>query len=115
VHVTIELSKPRPAFKPGLDLPQFKDQRNARCYGLPNPKVPFPQYQTLDGTEDDKWWAGAGRSLSDVLIKPGASTDDDSMLKSLMGPAMGTPANQVSDLASLLYAPAASGMMVTVK
>jgi phospholipid/cholesterol/gamma-HCH transport system substrate-binding protein len=115
VHVTIELSKARPAYKPGLDLPENKDQRNARCYGIPNPKVPFPQYQTLDGTEDDKWWAGAGRSLSDVLIKPGASTDDDSMLKSLMGPAMGTPANQVSDLASLLYAPAASGMMVTVK
>jgi phospholipid/cholesterol/gamma-HCH transport system substrate-binding protein len=115
VHVTIELSKPRPAFKPGLDTPSFKDQRNPRCYGLPNPKVPFPQYQTLDGTEDDKWWAGAGRSLSDVLIKPGSSTDDDTMLKSLMGPAMGTPANQVSDIASLLYAPAASGMMVTVK
>jgi phospholipid/cholesterol/gamma-HCH transport system substrate-binding protein len=78
--------------------------------------VPFPQYQTLDGTEDDTWWKGpAGRSLSSVLIKPGASTDDDTMLKSLMAPAMGTSANQVSDLASLLYAPAASGMVVTLK
>jgi phospholipid/cholesterol/gamma-HCH transport system substrate-binding protein len=116
VHVTIELSKPRPAYKPGLDLPENKDQRNARCYGVPNPKVPFPQYQTLDGTQDDTWWKGpAGRSLSSVLIKPGASTDDDTMLKSLMAPAMGTSAGQVSDLASLLYAPAASGMMVTVK
>lgn len=28
---------------------------------------------------------------------------------------MGTSANQVSDLASLLYAPAASGMVVTLK
>jgi phospholipid/cholesterol/gamma-HCH transport system substrate-binding protein len=116
VHVTIELSKPRPAYKPGLDLPENKDQRNARCYGVPNPKVPFPQYQTLDGTQDDTWWKGpTGRSLSSVLIKPGASTDDDTMLKSLMAPAMGTSAGQVSDLASLLYAPAASGMMVTVK
>jgi phospholipid/cholesterol/gamma-HCH transport system substrate-binding protein len=116
VHVTIELSKPRPAFKPGLDLPQNRDQRNARCYGVPNPKVPFPQYQTLDGTQDDTWWKGpAGRSLSSVLIKPGAGTDDDTMLKSLMAPAMGTSANQVSDLASLLYAPAASGMVVTVR
>jgi phospholipid/cholesterol/gamma-HCH transport system substrate-binding protein len=116
VHVTIELSKPRPAYKPGLDLPENKDRRDPRCYGVPNPKVPFPQYQTLDGTQDDKWWAGgAGRSLSSVLIKPGSSVDDDSLLKSLMGPAMGTSANQVSDLASLLYAPAAGGMMVTVK
>ncbi|GLY91256.1 MCE family protein [Actinoallomurus iriomotensis] len=115
VHVTLELSKPRPAYKPILDTPENKDQRNARCYGIPNPKVPFPQYQTLDGTEDDTWWKGpAGRSLSSVLIKPGAA-DDDTMLKSLMAPAMGTSANQVSDLASLLYAPAASGMVVTVK
>jgi phospholipid/cholesterol/gamma-HCH transport system substrate-binding protein len=116
VHVTIELSKPRPAYKPGLDLPEFKDQRNPRCYGVPDPKVPFPAYQTLDGTQDDTWWKGpAARSLSSVLIKPGASDDDDAMLKSLMAPAMGTKADQVSDLASLLYAPAASGMMVTVK
>jgi phospholipid/cholesterol/gamma-HCH transport system substrate-binding protein len=116
VHVTIELSKPRPAYKPGLDTPELKDQRNPRCYGVPNPKVPFPQYQTLDGTEDDTWWKGpSARSLSSILIKPGTSTDDDSMLKSLMAPAMGTQANQVSDIASLLYSPAASGMMVTVK
>jgi phospholipid/cholesterol/gamma-HCH transport system substrate-binding protein len=116
VHVTIELSKPRPGYKPGLDSPELKDQRNPRCYGLPKPQVPFPQYQELDGTQDDQWWSGgAGRSLSGFLIKPGSSTDNDSMLKSLMGPAMGTPADQVSDLASLLYAPAASGMMVTVK
>ncbi len=116
VHVTIELSKPRPGYKPGLDLPENKDQRAPRCYGLPNPKVPFPQYQELDGTEDDQWWAGgAGRSLSDVLIKPGTSTDNDSLIKSLIGPAMGTQASDVSDIASLLYAPAADGMMVTVK
>jgi phospholipid/cholesterol/gamma-HCH transport system substrate-binding protein len=116
VHVTIELSKPRPAYKPGLDTPEVKDQRNPRCYGVPNPKVPFPQYQTLDGTQDDTWWKGpAGRSLSNVLIKPGTSADDDAMLKSLMAPAMGTQADQVSDIASLLYAPATSGMMVTVK
>ncbi|GAA4621317.1 MCE family protein [Actinoallomurus vinaceus] len=116
VHVTLELVKPRPGYKPGLDKPAFNDHRNPRCYGLPNPKVPFPQYQLLDGTEDDQWWAGgAGRSLSSVLVKPGSSADDDTLLKGLLGPAMGTRADQVSDLASLLYKPAANGMVVTVK
>ncbi len=116
VHVTIELTKPRPGYKPGLDAPELKDQRNARCYGLPHPQVPFPAYQELDGTQDDQWWAGgAGRSLSDVLIKPGSSTDNDALIKSLIGPAMGTQSSNVSDIASLLYAPAADGMMVTVK
>jgi phospholipid/cholesterol/gamma-HCH transport system substrate-binding protein len=116
VHVTLELVKPRPGYKPGLDTPAFNDHRNPRCYGLPNPKVPFPQYQLLDGTEDDRWWAGgAGRSLSSVLVKPGTSTDDDALLKGLMGSAMGIRGDQVSDLAALLYRPAASGMVVTVR
>ena len=116
VHVTLELVKPRPGYKPGLDDPELKDQRNPRCYGLPdNVKQPFPQYQELDGTEDDVWWSGgAGRSLSSVLLKPGAGTGD-AMLKSLMGAAMGTSGDRVPDLAALLYRPAASGMVVTVK
>jgi phospholipid/cholesterol/gamma-HCH transport system substrate-binding protein len=116
VHIMLELTKARPGYKPGLDDPELKDHRNPRCYGLPNPKVPFPQYQVLDGTQDDQWWAGAkGRSLSSILMRPGSSTDNDALLKSLIAPAMGTSPGQVSDLASLLYAPAASGMMVTVK
>ena len=56
----------------------------------------------------------AGRSLSSVLLKPGAGTGD-AMLKSLMGAAMGSPGGQVSDLAALLYQPAASGMVVTIR
>lgn len=116
VHVTLELVKPRPGYKPGLDAPELKDHRNPRCYGLPNNvKQPFPQYQELDGTEDDQWWSGgAGRALSSILIKPGAD-GQDAMLKSLMGAAMGTSGSQVSDLATLLYRPAANGMVVDVK
>lgn len=116
VHVTLELVKASPAYKPGLDAPKLTDQRGPRCYGLPNPRSPFPQYQLLDGTQDDQWGLGAkGRALSGILLRPGAQTDDNALLKSLIGPAMGTSPAQVSDLASLLYAPAASGMTVTVR
>ncbi|MQY06175.1 MCE family protein [Actinomadura macrotermitis] len=55
-NLTIEIVKPRPAYKAPLDLPEAKDQRGPRCYNLPNPKVPFPDYLALDGTEDDLWW-----------------------------------------------------------
>jgi hypothetical protein len=48
-------------------------------------------------------------------MRPGTSTDNNELMKSLIGPAMGTSSGQVSDIASMLYAPAASGMMVTVK
>jgi phospholipid/cholesterol/gamma-HCH transport system substrate-binding protein len=119
VHVTLELVKPRPGYKPGLDNPENSDHRNPRCYGLPNPPSPFPQYQLLDGTEDDQWWAGgstsAGRGLSSVLVKPTSDSANDQMIKDLLGPALGTQSSNVSDLAEMLYAPAASGMVVNVK
>lgn len=113
VHVTVELGKPRPGYKAGVDNPRFADHRDPRCYGLPNPKVPFPGFQLLDGTQDDQF--AKGRSLAGILMRPGTSTDNNALMKSLIGPAMGTSPGQVSDIASMLYAPAASGMMVTVK
>lgn len=114
VHVTLELVKPRPGYKPGLDNPEYGDYRKPRCYGLPDPKVPFPSYQLLDGTQDDQYGdGGVNRTLSNALIKPGS--DNSTMMKNLLGPAMGTSADRVSDVASLLYAPAANGMVVTVK
>lgn len=59
-NLTIEIVKPRPAYKNPLDLPEAKDYRNPRCYNLPNPKVPFPDYMAFDGTQDDLWWKDPG-------------------------------------------------------
>ena len=85
-NLTIEIVKPRPGYKNPLDLPEVKDQRNPRCYGLPNPKVPFPDYLALDGTEDDLWWktptrrtrpraAAAGRCPT-IFVDPGSMTEE---------------------------------------
>jgi phospholipid/cholesterol/gamma-HCH transport system substrate-binding protein len=65
LNLTIEIVKPRPAYGPGLDNPAYSDQRGPRCYGLPDPQVPAPEYQILDGTQNDKWYeSGAGGPLS---------------------------------------------------
>jgi phospholipid/cholesterol/gamma-HCH transport system substrate-binding protein len=153
VHVTLELVKPRPGYKPGLDTPEYADQRNPRCYGLPNPKVPFPQYQLLDGTQDDQWWkssvlptttptttpttnpskktaksgtssptakatptptASADAALSSLMITPTSSTGNDELMADLLGPVLGEPSADVPDWQSLLFEPAANGMMVNL-
>lgn len=114
LHATIELIKPRPAFKPGLDTPQYADHRDPRCYGLPNPKTPFPQYQMLDGTQDDQWYQGTG-------IAPGtggaadARKQNNSLLDSALGPATHTRSDQVPDISNMLFGPLADGRVVTVK
>jgi phospholipid/cholesterol/gamma-HCH transport system substrate-binding protein len=58
LNLTIEIAKPRPPYQPGLDNPAYADQRGPRCYGLPNPQVPAPEFQILDGTQNDKWYTG---------------------------------------------------------
>jgi virulence factor Mce-like protein len=111
LKITVELVKPRPAYKSPLDQPEFKDFRKPRCYGLPNPKVPFPEYTALDGTEDDKWWVG--RAMSSLFVKPGMSDQDS--IRNLIGPMTMTPAGQVSDSSVLLWDPLFQGSVVTVR
>lgn len=124
-NLTIEIVKPRPGYKYPLDLPEAKDQRNPRCYGLPNPKVPFPDYLALDGTQDDLWWknpddpnapaGGRGRALSNVFVDPG-SMGEKEKIKNVLGPMTRTPADEVSDVSSLLFGPLlADGSVVTIK
>lgn len=136
VHVTIELVKPRPAYKPRLDTPRYGDHRKPRCYGLPDPKKPFPEHQVLDGTEDNDWRAdrpltpplpelplagsptdgapAVGRPVSGVFVDTagGSLAEDQEMLKGLMAPMLQTPAEQVPDIATLLFGPVTHGTVV---
>ncbi|TDC57242.1 MCE family protein [Actinomadura sp. KC345] len=124
-NLTVEIVKPRPGYKNPLDLPEVKDQRNPRCYNLPNPKVPFPDYLALDGTEDDLWWkdpdppnapaGGRGRAMSNVFVDPGSLSEKEK-IKNVVGPMTRTPADQVSDVSALMFGPLlADGSVVTIK
>ncbi|MEV5569445.1 MCE family protein [Spirillospora sp. NPDC052269] len=123
-NLTIEIVKPRPAYKYPLDLPEAKDRRGPRCYNLPNPKVPFPDYLARDGTEDDLWWKNPdpanapanarGRAVSDVFVDPGSMSEKDK-IKSIVGPATRTPADQVTDAVQLWWGPLMQGSVVNVR
>ncbi|WP_329518540.1 MCE family protein [Spirillospora sp. NBC_01491] len=128
-NLTIEIVKPRPAYKNPLDLPEMKDQRGPRCYNLPDPKVPFPDWMALDGTQDDLWWKnpgdpnaggngggqGRGRAMSNVFVDPGTAMTEKDKIKNVVGPMTRTPAGEVSDVAQLLFGPVMQGSVVTVK
>jgi phospholipid/cholesterol/gamma-HCH transport system substrate-binding protein len=127
-NVTIEIVKPRPAYRNPLDRPEAKDHRGPRCYHMPNPKVPFPDYLALDGTEDDLWWKNPhdpdaplppghrNRATSGVFVDPGSAMSERDKLKSIIGPLTRTPAGEVSDVAALLFGPMlGDGAVVTIK
>jgi phospholipid/cholesterol/gamma-HCH transport system substrate-binding protein len=76
LNITLEIVKGKPQYQPGLDNPQFADYRGPNCYGMPNhPPVPFPQYQVLDGTQDDPNNSSSGPSTlpTSGLPSPGGS------------------------------------------
>ena len=112
LHATVEIAKPRPSYKPGLDDPQNLDHRGPRCYGLPNPKTPFPQYQMLDGTQDDQWY---GRPTSSALTANDPRRQNRQLLDTALGPALRTRSDQVPDIANMMFGPLADGREVTVK
>ncbi len=130
-NLTIEIVKPRPPYKNPLELPEVKDFRGPRCYNLPNPKVPFPDYLALDGTEDNLWWknphgrddpinhptsAGArNRETPNVFVDPGTQMSEKEKIRNLVGPLTRTHADEVTDTAVLLFGPLVQGSVVTVK
>ncbi|MEV5825708.1 MCE family protein [Spirillospora sp. NPDC052242] len=124
-NLTIEIVKPRPPYKYPLDKPEARDHRNPRCYGIPNSKVPFPDYLALDGTQDDLWWknpdpanAGAagnrGRAVSNVFVEPGAG-DENETIKNIVAPLTRTPSDELSDMSALMFGPLLQGSVVTVE
>jgi phospholipid/cholesterol/gamma-HCH transport system substrate-binding protein len=138
IRLTIEIVKPQPAYKNPLDLPEYRDRRGPRCYGLPNPKVPSPSYTVLDGTQDDTWWkapvtpagpgtpalpplpdlpglpASRGRATSSVMVQPGSGMSETAAVKNVVAPVLRTPADEISDVAALLFGPLLQGSVVTV-
>jgi len=112
-NLYVEIVKPRPGYKNPLNLPEFNDYRKPRCYGLPNPKVPFPDYVALDGSEDDIWWKKRG--MSSLFVQPGEGASQNDVVKSVVAPVLQQDAADVPDFATLLFGPLATGSVVTIK
>ncbi len=126
LNLTIEIVKPQPPYKYPTDKVAVRDQRGPRCFGLPNPKVPFPGYVALDGTENDVWWSGAGstptgtsankgRAISSILLQPSSQATELSTIKSVIAPLIKVPSTQVSDAAELVFGPVVKGGTVTLQ
>lgn len=119
LHISMEIIKARPPYDPGADAPDWVDKRGPGCYGLPNPKIPYPGNRFDDGTQDDSYNnSGNGRALSKALLDPSAKVTGTAAEKrtigALVGPVMGERASDVPDIATLLFGPMARGTKVSV-
>lgn len=110
LHITLEVVLAQDKYRPG-DEPVFGEQSGPNCRGLPRPPVPEPGSHLADGT-------GGGPAgdrvptLVDPDSGPAGTAAEQGVVDPLVAPAMGTPASDVPDVATLLFGPLARGTAV---
>ncbi len=111
LHITLEVTHARKGYQPGEE-PAWGENRGPLCYGLPNPPRPWPGNRFRDGTKSD----GSGAAVPGFLVDPqsglSGSAEEQQVVDALLAPQMGVQAEQVPDLATLLFGPMARGTAV---
>jgi len=123
LHINLETLPNQPRGYTAADTPRNGDKRGPYCGTLPNPpwsqSNPMRNLPNFDDGVDSPTGKGTDR------VAPGFDTDSGAgyagtpqesvILKSMLGPALGLPAEDVADLGVLLIAPMARGAEVTLR
>lgn len=112
LHITLEVVRSRDPYRPGEE-PAWGEHRGPSCFGMPRPAVPMPATNLDDGTSNGT----SGRAVPGFLLDPtsgyAGSGEERAVVRSLVAPAMGRQADDVPDLATLLFGPMARGTTVS--
>ena len=118
LHITLEFTDDQGGYQPARDEPQYRDERGPECYGLPTPPVPAADVNFQDGFNDEL----GPDTTSGEAAAPAASADparalagpqgQRAVMGAVLGPVLGMPADEVPDLAYLLFGPMARGTEV---
>ena len=122
LHITLEFVEDQQGYQPQRDEPAYKDTRGPTCYGLPTPQGQAKDINFQDGYNDengpddtqraDGGSPSAAADPAQALAGPAAQRQ---VMGSVLGPVMGVPADEVPDLAYLLFGPVARGTEVGLR
>ena len=105
MHVTLEITKDNGKYVAGRDDPYYGAHNGPNCHGLPNPAVPAPSVATNNGYD---YGASANAPMGFA-----GTAEEASFIKPLVAAATGVPADQVPDVAVLLWGPMLRGTVVS--
>ncbi|MGB9376059.1 MAG: MCE family protein [Mycobacteriales bacterium] len=126
LHITIEVVQQRDKYRKGADDPVYGDRRGPRCYDryLGTTPFPGPAPPIRDGSRGPNAYTTpapppGGRALSVALMSadqgPAGTTQEREFMGPFLAPVMGVPADQVPDIADLLFGPMARGTAVGLR
>ena len=119
LHITLELTQDQGGYQPGADEPRYKDTRGPQCYGLPDPQEQAADINFQDGYRDDgppdSTQGASASAANDPALALGSPAGQRAVMGSVLGPVLGVPADEVPDLAYLLFGPMARGTEVGLR
>ncbi|CAI9399632.1 hypothetical protein HIDPHFAB_00235 [Nocardioides sp. T2.26MG-1] len=120
LHIVLETLPHQPRPYNANDKPRFGEDRGPACLHLPNPpwsqKNPVRHQPDFNDGVDEPTGKGTSRVAPNQYYRTMVGTAAESdMLRSLLGPALGVPAEDVPDLGLLLVGPMARGAEVSLR
>ncbi|GAA1035525.1 MCE family protein [Virgisporangium ochraceum] len=121
MHITLEITRDGGKYVPGRDEPVYGARNGPNCHGMPNPPVPAPAYPVNDGYD---YGAGPGTTRKVPVGTPGTvqgpmgsagTAEEQSVVRPIVGAALGVPPVEVPDIAIILWGPLLRGAVVNAR
>ena len=120
-HINLKLLPQQPRGYNNADRQVYGANNGPDCAGLPVPPEPYPSFPDVTTVRTTRVKGKNGRAATGFAnqrsgLGAGVSgtASDKALLNSLTAPMLGVPVDQMSDVGSLLYAPAMAGTEVSV-
>jgi phospholipid/cholesterol/gamma-HCH transport system substrate-binding protein len=120
LHIVLETLPNQPRPYDVNDLPRFGEDRGPNCLHLPNPpwtqSNPVRHQPDFNDGVDEPTGKGTSRVMPNRFFRMSAgTTQENDLLRSLLGPVLGVSADDVPDLGLLLVGPMARGAEVSLR
>jgi phospholipid/cholesterol/gamma-HCH transport system substrate-binding protein len=129
MHITLEATRDGGKYVKGRDDPVYDATGGPKCYGLPNPRVPFDGGDPADGADDDEsplpipvpappdgggtGGTGGMGGMAPAAMGYAGSAEERGVIAVLAGASTGTPPDRVPGSAALLWGPVLRGTVVS--
>ncbi|MDX6231966.1 MAG: phospholipid/cholesterol/gamma-HCH transport system substrate-binding protein [Nocardioidaceae bacterium] len=124
-HINLKTIPTQPRAYTKADTPVYGATNSPNCAHLPNPPIPyypkggdFPNLNDgvngLGRGDNQRTATGFDRRQPGLTTGMSGSPSQKALINSLMAPSLGIPADQMSDVAAMLFAPSLAGTEVSV-
>jgi phospholipid/cholesterol/gamma-HCH transport system substrate-binding protein len=124
MRITLEITRDNGKYIPGRDEPVYGAHNGPQCWNLPNPPIPAPEFPINDGYDYGGSRPGPAKvpvgnpgsgPVSGPSMGSAGTSEEQNLLRPIIGAATGAPPVEVPDIAVILWGPLLRGVVVNAK